>query len=422
MMRKSLPIVDIGGIDTLEATPPPVPLTLMTLISLFQKVAQFLKFCIFVTEVDTRSKNVQMQRFRRARVLTDFARAQSAPALRELLPAEPEQPSELIGGRFAIERELARGGEGACFLARDATTDTVVALKRRHCNTTDELNSALAEAHMLARVSGTLSSLFPKFVGSHVQSVTEDGFRMFECYMAMEYIVGGELFRVLRDSNQNVLPIERWCRELVRAVELVHSLGFAHRDIKPENLLVRNNQVYTLVLCDFGSSAALDGERVPNVGSTFYMAPEITDIDAAALVVPSKSTDWWAAGVVMIEIASRCRLFANRTVSPGAEAKRRCLGSSSSVLDSIGWDTFVTLRYINALPCPFATTLGMLIASMLRLNPDARLTTTVRQVSPPQRRLQRRTTSTDSDSGSPTRPPVRRLSSLNESVYSGISA
>jgi hypothetical protein len=37
MMRKRLPIVDIGGIDTLEDIPPPAPLTLVTLISLFSK-------------------------------------------------------------------------------------------------------------------------------------------------------------------------------------------------------------------------------------------------------------------------------------------------------------------------------------------------------------------------------------------------
>jgi serine/threonine protein kinase len=361
-------------------------------------------------------------RFNRTRRLSDIARAQSAPSLRELAVEKSE--ITLVANQFAIEAEIGRGGEGVCYLAHEVHADRAVALKRRHCNSIDHLNEAIAEASMLARVSGTMSPLFPRFYHSHVEKTEDDGFVMYELYIAMEHIVGGELFRVLRHSQmQNKLPIERWCRELARAVELLHSLGYAHRDIKPENLLVRNDNTYTLVLCDFGSCALIGGRRVENTGSTFYMAPEITDVGASAMVEATRSIDWWAAGVVMLEIASRGTLFTDRKVSPGAEAKRRCLGANASVLDSISWDTFVAQRYINTLPPPFAATLGALIGSLLRLEPRGRLTTN--------RPLHVTVCSTRSDSsspppcnglksasGSPTRPAVRRLSSLNGSVLS----
>jgi serine/threonine protein kinase len=354
---------------------------------------------------------------RRLRNLSDFGRAQSAPALKELVPEKKE--IRLVNKQYAVQFELGRGGEGVCYLAHDTKNDKAVALKKRHCNTAACVNEALNEATMLARVCGTLSPLFPRFYECFMMTISEEACQMFELYMSMEYIVGGELFRVLRNSEKkNTLPIERWCRELVRAIELLHALGYVHRDIKPENLLVRNDNTYTLVLCDFGSCALIDGPRAPNAGSLFYMPPENVDLNYNALVSPSRSIDWWAAGVVMLQIASRCYLFPDGCICPGAEAKRRFLGNNASLLDSISWDTFVTTRYVNALPPPFATTLGSLISSLLRLDPRHRLmnnrplsATFVESDSSSSNRLH-------SNSGSPTRPPYRRMSSLNGSDYS----
>lgn len=188
----------------------------------------------------------------------------------------------LLASRFVLGDELGRGGEGVVFRGTDVVRGRAsVVVKRRHCNDTAELQEALMEPLLLARVSGALSRHFPLFVDSLVEDKVDAGQRMFSLFIVQEFVPGGDLLAKLRATPPDAraaLPLARWCAELCQAVALLHRLEIVHRDIKLENILLRDDAALTLVLCDFGcavSSACRSRSACDVVGSTFYLAPEL---------------------------------------------------------------------------------------------------------------------------------------------------
>ena len=69
-------------------------------------------------------------------------------------------------------------------------------------------------------------------------------------------------------------------RQMLMALNFLHTKGYAHRDLKPENIVLDSN--YDLKIIDFGFCASLEGTKNDGymrtrVGSMMYMAPEIID-------------------------------------------------------------------------------------------------------------------------------------------------
>jgi serine/threonine protein kinase len=67
-------------------------------------------------------------------------------------------------------------------------------------------------------------------------------------------------------------------RNLLKALEHIHSKGVMHRDLKPENILMRSkNKEYDLVIADFGLATKIDEENIlfKRCGTPGYVAPEI---------------------------------------------------------------------------------------------------------------------------------------------------
>ncbi len=65
-------------------------------------------------------------------------------------------------------------------------------------------------------------------------------------------------------------------RQLVIAVEYIHSQNVVHRDIKPENVLVMHSEIgHRVVLTDFGCAAILTPSMrmESSVGTSNYLAP-----------------------------------------------------------------------------------------------------------------------------------------------------
>src|SRR5687767_13594565 len=176
---------------------------------------------------------------------------------------------EALRDRYAIERELGRGGMATVYLARDLRHDRPVALKVLH----PELAASLGPERFLREIK-----LAARLQHPHILSVYDSGEAGGRLWFTMPFVEGESLRDRLRRERQ--LPVAdavRLTREAALALDFAHRHGAIHRDIKLENILLVDGQA---LVADFGIARALgDGdERLTetgmSIGTPAYMSPE----------------------------------------------------------------------------------------------------------------------------------------------------
>ncbi|MBA2447142.1 MAG: serine/threonine protein kinase, partial [Chloroflexi bacterium] len=202
--------------------------------------------------------------------------------------------SRVLAGRYRLEGVLGQGGMAIVYRAEDTALGRPVAVKilREQFSADPEF---LERFRREARAAASLSH--PNVVA--VFDVGRDGATNF---IVMEYVEGEDLKDVIR--REGPLPTARLINlgcQLAAALEYAHRRNLVHRDIKPHNVLVtRDDQ---LKVGDFGIAVALGARSITQagmvIGSVHYMAPE-----QAQGQPPTRSTDIYALGVVLYEMAT----------------------------------------------------------------------------------------------------------------------
>jgi predicted Ser/Thr protein kinase len=223
--------------------------------------------------------------------------------------------------RYELLRLLGRGGMGEVHLARDSKFDRLVALKffREDPNLPGARTRFLREAATAGRL------VHPNIVTVYDYGEQED-----ELYIAMEYIAGETLARLidlhqpdsLHDKIADMLGL---CAGLAFA----HDAGVLHRDIKPANLMVAPSGL--LKILDFGIARALDAPGTVThrfAGSLQYMSPE--QITGSPLDARS---DVFAVGAVFYELLTFEQAFAADTLEATVERIR--FGTPRSIIDIV---------------------------------------------------------------------------------------
>jgi len=116
-------------------------------------------------------------------------------------------------------------------------------------------------------------------------------------YLVMELVTGGELFdRIVEREQYSESDAKEVMRQLLNAIEYIHSKDIVHRDLKPENLLLEDeSQDTNIKLTDFGLSKIFDTEYMKTAcGTPGYVAPEILNATGYGSAV-----DMWSAGVIL---------------------------------------------------------------------------------------------------------------------------
>ncbi|HET9253032.1 MAG TPA: serine/threonine-protein kinase, partial [Candidatus Eisenbacteria bacterium] len=199
-----------------------------------------------------------------------------------------------LASTYDVQRELARGGMGQVFEARDLKHGRSVAIK--------VLDPEVAQAIGPARFRAEIETA-ARLVHPHIVPLFDSGEAAGLLYFVMPLLAGESLRRRLERERQ--LPIEDAVRiacEAGDALRYAHDQGLVHRDVKPENIVLSDG--HALVL-DFGiargSGAAPSAETrtVTTVGTPSYMSPE----QSSGSLVDGRS-DQYALGCVLYEMVT----------------------------------------------------------------------------------------------------------------------
>ena len=213
-------------------------------------------------------------------------------------------------GDYELLEEIARGGMGVVYRARQVSLDRPVALKMilsDQLATTATVQRFYSEAEAVARLD------HPNIV-----SIYDIGQHLDQHYFSMRLVAGGTLaarrseFQVtafdsgrrvsryqLRVQHQNAATL--LCK-IARAVHYAHERGILHRDLKPTNILV--DETGEPYLTDFGVAKSLEvdiglSQTGSVLGTPGYMAPEQAAGRSKELTT---AADVYSLGAILYEL------------------------------------------------------------------------------------------------------------------------
>jgi TolB-like protein/Tfp pilus assembly protein PilF len=198
-----------------------------------------------------------------------------------------------LSDRYALERELGRGGAALVFLAQDVKHSRHVAIKVLR----PELAASLGTDRFLREIEIAAALSHP-----HILPLYDSGEASGFLYYVMPYVAGESLRQRLQREQRLRLPDAlHITAEVADALGYAHAHGVLHRDVKPENILLDSGHA---LVTDFGvaraiSAAGEDRVTAPGmaVGTPAYMSPE----QAGGENVDERA-DIYALGCVLYEM------------------------------------------------------------------------------------------------------------------------
>ena len=211
-----------------------------------------------------------------------------------------------LADRYALERELGRGGMATVYLAEDLKHHRKVALKVL----SPDVASAIGADRFLREIEIVARLRHP-----HILPLYDSGEAAGFLFYVMPFVEGESLRdRLSRDKQLSVDDALQFAREISDALSYAHSHGVVHRDIKPENILIDSGHA---VVADFGISkaiAAAGGDQLTetglSLGTPTYMSPE----QASGESEIDGRSDLYALGCVLYEMLAGRPPFSGPTM------------------------------------------------------------------------------------------------------------
>jgi hypothetical protein len=172
-------------------------------------------------------------------------------------------------GDYELLEEVARGGMGIVYRARQVSLDRIVAVKMLLFG---PLSSPEFVKRFRAEASTAASLQHPNIVAIH-----EVGVHQAQQYFAMDFVEGPSLAKLLAYGPLPAKRAASYLKTIAEAIHYAHERGVLHRDLKPSNVLIdANDQPH---VTDFGLARRLEGDSELTMtgqvlGSPNYMPPE----------------------------------------------------------------------------------------------------------------------------------------------------
>ena len=239
-------------------------------------------------------------------------------------------PGDSLVAGFTVIEEIARGGMGVVYRARQHHPNRIVALKMI---LPQWLNSPAVRARFQAEAEAVAKLDHP-----NVLPIYQAGENRGMPYLAMKFVPGGSL----AERRAPFLGAPRACAQLLaaaaRGVQHAHERGILHRDLKPANLLLDDSSQAAAavpMVSDFGLARILESEPsgltepASFLGTAGYIAPELA---FGPHTEPTVQSDIYSLGAILYELVVGQLPFGAET---GLEALRRAEQETAPALRAL---------------------------------------------------------------------------------------
>ncbi|KAL0994758.1 hypothetical protein UPYG_G00126800 [Umbra pygmaea] len=200
----------------------------------------------------------------------------------------PNDQWEIIG-------ELGDGAFGKVYKAQNKETGVLAAAKVIETKNEDELEEYMVEIDILAKCDH-------RYIVKLLDAFYYDA----KLWIMIEFCAGGAVDATMLELDRGLMEpqIKVICRQMLEALEYLHSLKIIHRDLKAGNVLL--NLEGDIKLADFGVSAKNTRtlqRRDSFIGTPYWMAPEVVMCETMKDAPYDYKADIWSLGITLIELA-----------------------------------------------------------------------------------------------------------------------
>jgi tRNA A-37 threonylcarbamoyl transferase component Bud32 len=196
-------------------------------------------------------------------------------------------------GDYELLEEIAQGGMGVVWKARQSNLHRDVALKMIRAGTL-ATSAEVARFHREAEAAANLQH--PNIVAIH-----EVGEHEGRHYFSMDLVEGRDLGAIVAEGPLAPQRAARCVKIIAEAIHFAHQRGTLHRDLKPQNILIDGADQPRIT--DFGlAKTATDSQLTQSgviMGSPSYMPPEQA---AGQLGEIGPASDVYSLGAMLYEL------------------------------------------------------------------------------------------------------------------------